>query len=131
MSILYPTLKNKHDHIRNADISFEESTHKYTILDGLEKYISVTTLIHTLFEKFNADTIIEKMMKGRNWNPSNKYWNMTPDEIKQMWNKNASSVSNDGTNLHYEIECFMNQELKDGIEYTHKNLLEVLNGIIL
>lgn len=124
MSLLHSSLKNLNQHIRDLDISFDEGEHKYTILDGKDKYISVTTLIGKLFEKFDADAIIKKIMNGKNWNPSNKYWNMTADEIKKMWNDNSKSVSKDGTNLHYEIECFMNQKLPEGVEYTHKNLLE-------
>ena len=126
-TVVAPALNNelskKNSHARDSDISFEESTHKYTILDGSEKYTSVTTIVHSLFEKFDSDGIIEKMMKGKNWNPSNKYWNKTPIEIKQMWSTNAVTESSEGTNLHYQIECFMNQpNLPPG--YTHKELLE-------
>ena len=131
-SILYTVLSGKNKHVRDDNIHFEESIHKYTILnDVLSNYTSVTTFNHQHFAKFDADKIIKNMMKGSKWNPSNKYWGMTIEDIKNLWNNNASVVSNEGTNLHFDIECFMNQPLVDEtdipIPYTHQDLLEVYN----
>ena len=61
------------------------------------------------------------MMKGKNWNPENKYWGMSAEQIKKMWSDNGSSVSGAGTDMHYEIECFMNHP--DLESYTHLDLL--------
>jgi uncharacterized protein (DUF2132 family) len=47
-------------------------------------------------------------MKGKNWKEGHKYWGLTAEEIKQQWSNNSSAVSGAGTNLHFEIECFMN-----------------------
>jgi hypothetical protein len=124
-------LANKNPHPRDKNLVFHEPTHKYTITtDPNSKYISVTTFNHHHFPQFNADEIIKKMMNGRNWNTANKYWGKTPEEIKNEWNKNATLVSGQGTNMHYDIECFMNQELLDAetnepISYTHADLLEI------
>jgi ATP-dependent exoDNAse (exonuclease V) beta subunit len=41
-----------------------------------------------------------------------------------LWKKNADQVSTAGTNMHYEIECFMNQRIQEDQPYTHKTLLE-------
>jgi ATP-dependent exoDNAse (exonuclease V) beta subunit len=60
-------------------------------------------------------------MKGRNWKEGHKYWGMTPDEIKTKWNANGTSVSGAGTEMHFEIECFMNDKRMQ-CEYTHKEL---------
>lgn len=125
MSILKNILCNLNKHERDENISFEEKEHKYTILDegsSTTPYISTTTFIHKHFEEFDSDTIIDKMFKGRNWNINNKYWGMNKEEIKKLWSDNSSMVSKEGTNLHFDIECFMNQELKSNIKYTHKNL---------
>ena len=132
MSILNPVLARKNIHSRDKNLVFDEPTHKYTILtDPNSKYTSVTTWNHSHFPHFNADEIIKKMMEGKNWNPSNKYWNKTPEEIKALWKQNGESVSGAGTNLHFDIECFMNQDLIDEndeeVEYTHKDLLEMYN----
>ena len=111
-SILLPTLKNKNRHPRDDHILFDEPTHKYTItIDSKSQYTSVTTWNHSHFPHFDADQVIKNMMKGKNWNPENKYWKMTPEEIKQQWKHNAESVSGAGTDLHFDIECFMNEEV--------------------
>jgi len=129
-SQLHPILSNKHSHPRDKHLVFDEPTHKYTILtDPHSKYTSVTTWNHSHFPHFDADKIIGNMMRGKNWNSSNKYWNMTSAEIKAQWKKNGESVSGAGTDLHFDIECFMNQNIVDEkdepIDYTHQELIEI------
>jgi len=89
--------------------------------DPYSRYTSVTSWNHSHFPKFNADEIIATMMKGKNWNEKNKYWGMTPEEIKASWNANSSSVAGAGTNLHADIETFMNMAM--GEPRTHAELL--------
>jgi ATP-dependent exoDNAse (exonuclease V) beta subunit len=122
MDILKPTLSIHNSHKRDKNLVFDEPTHKYTILtDPDSKYTSVTTINHSHFSHFDADAVIKNMLKGKNWNPQNKYWGLTPEQIKAQWSQNAESVSGAGTDLHFNIECFMNQDLPKG--YTHKDLL--------
>jgi hypothetical protein len=128
--ILSPILLQKNKHERDDNIEFFEEGHKYSIkTDPHNQYTSVTTWNHSHFPHFNADEIIRNMMKGRNWKPGNKYWNMTAEQIKQLWSSNASAMSGAGTELHYDIECFMNQDLVDeennSISYTHEDLLSI------
>jgi len=125
-SVLLPTLKNKYSHPRDENILFDEPTHKYTILTDIEsKYTSVTTWNHSHFPHFDADDIITKMMNGKNWNPKNKYWGQTPEQIKDLWKKNGESVSGAGTDLHFDIECFMNYDLSPKDQpITHQDLLD-------
>lgn len=121
-------LESINAHPRDIHIVFEESTHKYTIgsLDfpeissDVEKYISVTTIIHSYFEQFNAEKVINNIMSGKNWNENNKYWGMTAEEIKQSWSDLGSEVTKQGTSMHNQIEHFMNQEV---YPLTHENLL--------
>ena len=47
-------------------------------------------------------------MKGKNWKEGHKYWGLTAEEIKKQWSNNSSAVSGAGTDLHFQIECFMN-----------------------
>ena len=123
MDILKPPLSSHNSHERDQNLLFDEPTHKYTIItDPDSAYTSVTTINHSHFPHFDADAVIKNMMKGKNWNPQNKYWGLTPEQIKAQWSQNASSVSGAGTDLHFNIECFMNQDLPKG--YTHKELLE-------
>jgi hypothetical protein len=123
---LKPILAIKNKHSRDDNISFEEKNHKYTINEkgnSITPYISTTTFIHKQFENFDADEIIKKMMSGKNWTNS-KYFGLTNDEIKKIWSDNGSLVSGEGTNLHNKIEKFMNQQLPNDEEYSHKNLLK-------
>ncbi len=111
-------------HQRDQNIKFYEYGHKYEVLtDKNSKYTSVTTFIHQLFPKFNADEIIKNIMNSKNWAPGHKYWGMTAEEIKQSWSNNSSSVATAGTNMHYNIECFMNN-CNLSPNYTHKDLLD-------
>ena len=122
---LFSVLSSRNAHPRDKNIQFFEENHKYVILDepGAE-YTSVTTWNHSHFPKFDADKIIENMMKGRGWKYGHKYWGQTPEQIKDSWNVNRDSVANAGTDLHYRIECFNNNKvLSKG--YTNKELYEL------
>jgi ATP-dependent exoDNAse (exonuclease V) beta subunit len=121
-STLYPILCHRNPHPRDANIQFEELGHKYTILtDPKSKYTSVTTWNHSHFPHFDADEIITKMMSGKSWKQGHKYWGLTRDQIKDMWNVNRDNAAGAGTNLHHEVECFMNSKVLK-FDYTHLEL---------
>lgn len=119
-----PILANNNSHPRDASIKFYARGHKYEILtDPGTKYQSVTNWNHQLFPKFDADAVIAKIFKSKNWGPNNKYWGMSAEQIKASWKSNGDAVSSSGTNLHERIEHFMNNnELTN--HYTHSDLLE-------
>ena len=127
---LYSTLSTRNCHERDQFIQFFEEDHKYVITnDPNNKYTSVTTWNHSHFPVFNANLIIKNMMRGKNWKEGHKYWGLTAEEIKQQWSSNSSAVSGAGTDLHFEIECFMNNPdvetgLKGNKGYKHADLLE-------
>lgn len=100
---------NHHD--RDDSIQFEPIQHKYTI-DGDSGYISVTTWIHTFFQCFDPDAVIQKMRKSKNWS-SSKYYNLTDSEIKEEWATNGRDAADLGTLMHLNIENYYN-----GLEYT-------------
>jgi ATP-dependent exoDNAse (exonuclease V) beta subunit len=112
-------LSKLNPHPRDACIQFEESTHKYTISDG-GAYTSVTTFIKPLFDEFDADRIIEGMMKSRKW-PQSKYFGMEPNEIKSQWATTASEAASAGTQMHADIERYYNDEpvTNTSVEYGH------------
>tara|TARA_B110000971_G_C19859314_1_gene430894 strand:+ start:9 stop:863 length:855 start_codon:yes stop_codon:yes gene_type:complete len=117
---LAPVLNISNAHPRDLNIKFYEVGHKYHILnDSGNKYTSVTTWLHGNFAKFDADLIIDNMMKGRNWKEGNKYWGKTKEEIKLLWTSNNGSHA--GTEMHFRIECFMNNAKVDP-NYTHQQL---------
>ena len=122
---LYPVLSSRNSHPRDDDIQFYEEDHKYIILSEPDvKYTSVTTWNHSHFPKFEADNIIDNMMKGKGWKEGHKYWGLTPEQIKAQWNNNRDAVAGAGTDLHYEIECFNNNKLLS-FPYTNKELYEL------
>lgn len=122
MTTLYPVLETINNHNRDKNILFYEPTHTYTIItDPTNKYTSVTTWNHSHFPHFNADQVIKNMMRGKNWKEGHKYWGLTAEEIKAQWASNGAAVSGAGTNMHYEIECFMNNSSVDE-HYTHAQL---------
>ena len=94
-------------HPKDKYIIFEEESHTYTI-NGNSNYKSVTTWIHQYFPSFNARNVIMKMKKGRNWNPSNKYYHMTDREIMDEWSCNGKEAAELGTFMHNNIEDLYN-----------------------
>lgn len=122
MSRLQSVLSKRNAHVRDKHIQFFEEDHTYKIMcDQDSKYTSVTTWIHQHFEQFDSDSIISSMMTKKSWKPGNKYWGMTPDEIKKQWSDSGKVASGAGTAMHFEIECYMNNsQLPAG--YTHADL---------
>ena len=123
MQNTFNILSKVHSHERDLNIDFEEEGHKYIIKNDLKSvYTSVTTWNHLHFPKFNADSVIINMFKSKNWKEGHKYWGLSLEEIKNLWKVNGETVSSAGTDLHYKIECFMNNENLVS-EYTHNDLL--------
>lgn len=113
-----------HEH-RDDNITFVEEGHKYYIhTDPDFEYTSVTTWNHSNFPQFDADIVIQNMMKGKGWKEGHKYWGLTPQHIKDQWNCNKNSVSSAGTKLHFDIECFHN-DTRLPFDYTNKDLYEI------
>jgi hypothetical protein len=123
--VLQNVLSARNSHNRDSNIQFFEVGHKYEILNepGV-KYTSVTTWNHSFFAEFDADSIIENMMKGKGWKEGHKYWGLNAEQIKSLWNSNRDSVAGAGTDLHFEIECFNNNK-RFKIPYTNKQLYEM------
>jgi hypothetical protein len=127
---LHPVLSVTNAHERDKCIQFFEEGHKYVIdFEPEVKYTSVTTWNHTLFPVFDADAIIATMMKGKSWKEGHKYWGLNANEIKAQWASNGSSVSSAGTDMHYDIECFMNEKLLP-TGYTHEQLYNLYRSQI-
>jgi len=116
-------LYKRNKHIRDENIQFFENGHQYVINRDDTKYTSVTTWNSTHFSHFDSDAIIKTMMKSKKWKEGHKYWGLTSEQIKEQWSQNAKSVSSAGTDMHYRIECFMNNSNC----YTHKELYENYN----
>jgi len=119
---LQPVLFETNSHKRDQHIQFFEEGHKYVIdFEPEVKYTSVTTWNHKHFPEFDANSVIDSMMKGKGWKEGHKYWGLNAEQIKAQWSANGSSVSSAGTDMHSEIECFMNEKLLPK-GYTHEQL---------
>ena len=103
------TLEYLNPHPRDSRILFVEDSHTYYVDGSKDKgeYISTTTLMHSLFKPFDADEVIGKMRRSKNWENS-KYYGMSSEEIKDAWGKNRDSAAKSGTAMHQKIENFYN-----------------------
>jgi len=103
-------LNLKNPHVKDKNITMEESTHTYTIKGQKRKFKSITSLVKDYFPPFDADLVIDKMMNGRNWNESSPYFHMTKSQIKDLWSKNGKDASEKGTIMHAHIENYYNNQ---------------------
>ena len=106
-------LSQQTPHPLDEVVTFEEDEHRYRIQyesngsfcdDGV---VSTSGFIHGFFGHFDADEVLRKMRRGRNF-PTSKYANMTDEDIKRMWEENGRRASARGTLLHFLLESHMN-----------------------
>lgn len=96
-------------------LEFDPVKHVYTH-EGTP-LMSVTTLISTWFKKFNPALTIAGMKKSPNW-PQSKYYGMTDDDIKALWNRDGEIASRLGTELHACIEAYyLSGKEHDSVEF--------------
>jgi CRISPR/Cas system-associated exonuclease Cas4 (RecB family) len=92
-------------HPRDKYITFDEETHTY-FLNGKPISTSVTEFIHSFFSSFNPDTIIEKWYEIWQSNPNSKYYGLSKEQIKELWEQHGKQASELGSQLHKTIEEF-------------------------
>lgn len=117
-SLQYLSTKNAHP--RDEFITFEEGPHIYTVCGERGTYKSVTTWNHSHFSQFDAESIVDKLLKGKKMNdPTYKYFGMTKKQILDDWDKNRDKAASAGTKMHYDIECYYNNMnvKNDSIEF--------------
>jgi ATP-dependent exoDNAse (exonuclease V) beta subunit len=118
MSQTINTLSKLNAHPRDEFITFEEGPHIYTVCGERNTYTSVTTWNHSHFSHFDANGIVDKLLKGKKMNdPTYKYFGMTKQQILSDWDKNRDTAANAGTKMHYDIECYYN-----GMDVTNNSL---------
>ena len=93
-------LEQENAHPRDARITFFPEDHRYEV-DG-KSFISVTTVVKQFFEEFDPNTAIGKM------GPNHPLYGKPPEEIKRIWRENGERASARGTELHKQIEVFLN-----------------------
>lgn len=122
MAQFVESLSTKNVHPRDEFITFEEGPHIYTVCGERGTYTSVTTWNHKHFSHFDADGIVDKLLKGKKMSdPSYKYYRMTREQILADWDKNRDTAAAAGTKMHYDIECFYNglDVTNDSLEYSY------------
>lgn len=87
----------------------EPRTYHVMTVRGDAFYKSVTSYIPSLFPEFDADKVIDKMMASPKW-PQSQYYGMTKEEIKTLWENKGKASASDGTDIHYCIESYYNNE---------------------
>lgn len=112
------SLDKTNQHPRDQRIVFVDPGHKYFIDGDGENIISSTAAIHKYFEPFDAYRIAKNIVKSKKWkeDPSYKYYKMTEDDIKKMWDESGREASELGTRMHEKIEYFYNDNEVDVLE---------------
>jgi hypothetical protein len=107
-------LKLKNPHNRDARITFEPVAHKYFVDGGTnpDAFRAVTTWVHSHFEVFNADAVIDKMMASKSWDFNEKYRGKSKDHIKAEWDLNRDRAAAAGTDMHAAIELYCNNNAR-------------------
>ncbi|AAR26869.1 FirrV-1-A45 [Feldmannia irregularis virus a] len=105
-------------HERDSRIVFEEEGHRYTVDGCSDQWVSVTTLVHSLFQPFDADVVAAKIIDSRAYaNGTSKYCGMTAEEIKHGWEESASVARNRGTHMHQQIDMYYTPDQPRGVHY--------------
>lgn len=119
-------LESIHPHEKDDMIEFTEATHSYlvhtTVGDLSTDIISVSTLVHEFFPKFDADHVLEMMTYSKQYG---KYKGMSNHAIKQLWSDNAQAASSAGTAFHFICECYCNGGLRDVIHGEQYDRIEI------
>jgi hypothetical protein len=104
-------LENINEHELDKRIRFDEAPHEY-FFDGKKVSTSVTAVVESYFEKFDAEEAITKMKRSGRW-PRPEYmmkngvvW--TDAQIKAYWDGVGLFARNRGTWMHYNIERYLN-----------------------
>ena len=101
-------------HSRDLRVSFLAQSHVYKV-DGAAMSTSVTGLVHSYSQPFDAAAAIQSMKRSSRW-PRAEYSKlqdgnlveMTSDEIRQLWQNNSQEAANRGTWMHLQLEVLLN-----------------------
>ena len=116
-------LSIKNAHPFDSRIKFQKDGHRYWI-DNNDKYIiSSTSFIKQFFKEFDSDSVIKNILNSYDYkhNPEHKYYKMSAQEIKNLWDSNGKTARDMGTSLHEDIENYYNGIKVDNnsVEFKH------------
>lgn len=118
---------------QNGDVAYNDLEHSYWNVNDNEKYISVTTLIHSYTQEFDqnfwsAYKALEKLLDSDSWkiekksllmtkkfnkeildlyNISEDDFNKTQQDILDQWAEENKKACERGTQIHAELENYM------------------------
>lgn len=124
---------------QNGKVAFSENDHVYWNVDDNEKYISVTTLIHSFSQPFDSDfwssyKALEKLLSKDLWKIEKKSllnlkkfdkkifdlynikeddFNITKQEILDEWERKNKEACERGTKIHLDLENSFYKNPKD------------------
>lgn len=124
---------------QNGAIAFSEDEHVYWDVNDNERYISVTTLIHSFTQDFDADfwsayKALEKLLPKESWSLEKKQllnkkkfdknildmydisedaFNKEQQDILDAWEEKKNAACERGTKIHSEIEHSFYNNPKD------------------
>ena len=78
-------------------LQFVEETHQY-FLDGVE-YTCVSDIVKR-WENNDREAMLEGCAKKAQWKKDYKYYGMTKEEIRELWDKNSKEACDFGTLVH-------------------------------
>ena len=94
---MYLQTENIHEHDKR--IGFDEANHVYSF-DKTPVSRSVTQVVSSYFEHFEAPSVVRRMMEGRNWpRPQYTHSNGSPFsevEILAQWERVGEEARNQG-----------------------------------
>jgi len=99
-------------HPTGLTINFNEKEHRY-VDENNNVYNSVTSVIHSLFPKFDAEKISVFVARKRG---------CTQTEVLNEWEEKRSSSSNFGDKIHNYAECLLTQ--KTFVDNYNKNTFD-------
>ena len=121
-------LSEINSHPRDIRIRFDPDPHVYYI-DGQAYDLSVTGFVKTFFHEFNAEEVISNNQLKWRKDKNSKYYGMSMQQIKDLWNKNAQEASIAGNKLHNDIEEFYNDTIIDNNSLEFKFFLDFNNKV--
>ena len=129
-------LEYLHGHPKDVDLTFKADDHTY-FFKNTQVSVSVTSLVSSFFEKFNADKSIEKMIQGKNWpRPEYQHENGTEfsaEEIKTHWDINGEIARNQGANVCSLALCCNSRKFIYNLDFSgtwmHYNIERFLNNL--
>jgi hypothetical protein len=105
-------------------IKFKSKEHSYESTDGSDiKWLSVTSFVGLFKEPFDKDAIATKASK----NTRSKWYGLSPDEIKALWQKETDRAIMLGSWYHDEREkelLMCNTIERNGVELPIVNIIE-------